>query len=411
MTPALILPALPLVAALGLIASGSARVGLGIARWVTLLALPAGIAFVIWQTPFPPLSLVMALAVWLPAVLSCWTDPPGGRAATVGRQIVVAGLLIPLVTQGSPGLWLGLLVVATGTLLADSGHLDDWQPDAPHAPLPLPDAAGLGPATDTDPPAEETAAPVIPPKVRTARSPLAGPGTPPAAALLALGLVIHLFGVVTAASDPVLAAGCRLIGLAALLAMLPALVPLLVPLMADVAAPTPVLLFTAGLGGLALVALLTLGRTLTPWTATRLAHAALAAAAFGLGNEAGAFAALVLVLQLTLADTARVLATRRDATRAIAALGLAGVPPFGTFAGLALVLPLLGQRSAWLLPVCVLGIAVPAGALLRQTLPLARMSIHGGGPVWIATGTAILLGLAMPATVADWLRASLQGLA
>jgi hypothetical protein len=209
----------------------------------------------------------------------------------------------------------------------------------------------------------------------------------------------------------VLAAGCRLIGLAALLAMLPALVPLLVPLMADVAAPTPVLLFTAGLGGLALVALLTLGRTLTPWTATRLAHAALAAAAFGLGNEAGAFAALVLVLQLTLADTARVLATRRDATRAIAALGLAGVPPFGTFAGLALVLPLLGQRSAWLLPVCVLGIAVPAGALLRQTLPLAKTSTQGGGPVWIATGAAILLGLAMPAAVADWLRASLQGLA
>lgn len=407
MTGSLLLVCVPFLTALALAALRSDERAERIDRWVVTLAVPVAIGLAAWTGGLDRLGLLTAGMVWATAALARWGDRPNPRApvmrdedasaavlpppqtARALDQVALAGLLmICLLSGGSHGVavWAAVVVVAGATMLRGGDGAVPLHPVSPRADTRTSQAAG-----------------------RTI--PLAGfDGARNRGALVAAGLVLLLFGTITAPLDPLLGLGCQVIGLGALLTLLPALLPVALPLLLrpGTEADGPLLLAT-GLAGLILTGLA--ARTLTAERGAVIGQVGLAAAAIGLGTRDGAFAALILLLLLTLSDAA---ARLPDRARPVALLGLAGVPPLGTFAGLALVLPAIAAHASWMLLICLPAIALSGWRLIRQaSTRQAANGRHETGAVfapalgWLPIATALAIGLLMPAPLATWLRSAL----
>ena len=384
----LLLVSVPFLTALALAALRSDQHAERIDRWVVTLALPLAIGLAAWTGGLDRLGLLSAVLVWTTAALARWgrvtnggTDAsaragtdgddaePGrlagggsGHGARALEQVALGGLLLVCLNGGSPSVtvWAAVAVVVGVSMLG----LGD---------------TGLSPT------------PALP-SLGGSR----GMGIAPA------GLLLAVFGTIAAPLHPLLGLGCQVIGLAILLTLVPALLPVALPLLlrlgTEAGAP---LILAAGLAGLVLS---TLPRALTAERGAVLGQIGLAAAAIGLGNAEGAFAALILLILLTLTDTA---ARLTDRTHPLALLGLAGLPPLGTFAGLALVLPAIAGHAPWLLLICLPCLATSGWRLIR------RATNRRAGPWtlralgWLPIAAVLILGLLMPAPLALWLRAAL----
>lgn len=182
---------------------------------------------------------------------------------------------------------------------------------------------------------------------------------------------------------------------------------------AEAVAPGPPMmalgLLSALLGAFALGRQRDLGRFLAFST---VGQNGLAAFAFGLGGPDATFAGL---LHLTVhASVKAALLTGAGSGPLLAAglVALAGLPPFGLFASEVLILAETARRSPWL--AVPLGLALVAGAWAG----LARVDAHRSGSAspaalagaWAHLALAALLGIAMPAPVAAWMRAAAAGL-
>ncbi len=165
----------------------------------------------------------------------------------------------------------------------------------------------------------------------------------------------------------------------------------------------------------------------------------LAAFAFGLGGPVATFAGLLHITLHTLskasvfqcvgraaqlkggqrfADIGGLLQTHRMLAMTLAAgvVAVAALPPLGVFASEFLIGTETIIRAPWLALPLAVGLLVGAWALLArlQMLCLGAPTPDRGPapdllamlPVWLMLAVVLVLGLAMPAPVADWLRAA-----
>jgi hydrogenase-4 component F len=165
----------------------------------------------------------------------------------------------------------------------------------------------------------------------------------------------------------------------------------------------------------------------------------LAAFAFGLGGPVATFAGLLHITLHTLAkasvfqcigraaqlkggqrfsDIGGLLQTHRmlAITLAVGVVAVAALPPLGVFASEFLIGTETVLRAPWLALPLGIGLLVGAWALLArlQMLCLGAATPDRGPapdvlamlPVWLMLAVVLVLGLAMPAPVADWLRAA-----
>ena len=409
MIETVILLALPFLTALALATLRSEPLGASIDRWVTTLALPSAIALAAWGQALAGLGLLTAILVWFIAALDRWSagpmsDEAPSAAARAMDQVLLGGLLLVACAPAGIALW-GALAV---TVAAASGRPRPRRiaPETPVLPTALLPPMGDDPATPAHMPAQP----------RTARDRGLVVRNP---AILAASMLLVLFGVLTAGLDPMLAGGCRIIGLAAILVLVPALLPVSLLLLLSLTGPQAsglppadtlaTMLLAAGVAGLLACAMLPALRLLPAKRTMVLAQIALAATAVGLGD--GVFGAVILLVLLTLSDAAARVAPGSGPERPITLLALAGMPPFGTFAGLALVLPLMAQRSPWLLLACLPGLALPAWPLIRQAahrlrrhLPATPSSITPS-LAWLPLVLALILGFLLPDSLTAALRA------
>lgn len=374
MTTAWLLPIVPWLAAIALFAAGGgalrARIDLAATVFTSLVA--AGL--LIWPeeevTTLRPdrLAVVAALIAAIVAILSRWQALARVRQAAprrIGGQVALGGMLLAMLAADPASRWIGM-TVAVAAVLATR-----------------------------------------PPRERADTLPLA-----------AAGLGLSLFGVMTAASGPpLLAAGCLLMGGAAVVAMAPVLVPalpvLLVRFRAEAfggqAGTDGSLLIAIGLVGALACAWLTWGE---PRAARRdhwavLGVAGLGTAAVGLGSPEGVFAGVILLLLLPLAQQAVALASRDGMDRWAAGAGLVGLPPLGVFPGLMMVVFATGRQAPWLLPLMILAVVgIGWGVVSRLTPRPAWGRLHRSS-AWIPIGLALLIGLALPRDVGAWLYAAL----
>ncbi len=170
----------------------------------------------------------------------------------------------------------------------------------------------------------------------------------------------------------------------------------------------------------------------------------LAAFAFGLGGPGAIFAGVLHMTLHTLAKAAIFQCVGRAAqlrggqrfsdigglvgtdrllglTLAAGIVAVAGLPPFGLFASEFLISVETLRHSVWLALPLGIGLVVGGWALMMrlQTLCLGPPGpdVRGGTlpavqlvPIWLHLAIVLVLGLAMPAAVADWLRALAAGL-
>jgi hydrogenase-4 component F len=165
----------------------------------------------------------------------------------------------------------------------------------------------------------------------------------------------------------------------------------------------------------------------------------LAAFAFGLGGPVATFAGLLHITLHTLAkasvfqcvgraaqlkggqrfvDIGGLLETHRmlAITLAVGVIAVAALPPLGVFASEFLIATETILRAPWLALPLGIGLLVGAWALLArlQMLCLGAATPDRGPapnvlamlPVWLMLAVVLVLGLAMPTPVADWLRAA-----
>jgi hydrogenase-4 component F len=165
----------------------------------------------------------------------------------------------------------------------------------------------------------------------------------------------------------------------------------------------------------------------------------LAAFAFGLGGPVATFAGLLHITLHTLAkasvfqcvgraaqlkggqrfvDIGGLLETHRmlAITLAVGVIAVAALPPLGVFASEFLIATETILRAPWLALPLGVGLLVGAWALLArlQMLCLGAATPDRGPspnvlamlPVWLMLAVVLVLGLAMPTPVADWLRAA-----
>jgi hydrogenase-4 component F len=164
----------------------------------------------------------------------------------------------------------------------------------------------------------------------------------------------------------------------------------------------------------------------------------LAAFAFGLGGPVATFAGLLHITLHTLSkasvfqcvgraaqlkggqhfsDIGGLLGTHRmlAVTLAVGVVAVAALPPLGVFASEFMIATETILRAPWLALPLGIGLLVGAWALLArlQMLCLGAPTPDRGPapdalallPVWLMLAVVLVLGLAMPAPVADWLRA------
>lgn len=140
----------------------------------------------------------------------------------------------------------------------------------------------------------------------------------------------------------------------------------------------------------------------------------LAAFAFGLGGPGATFAGLLHLTVHTLVKAALFQGAGGGLLLTAGLIALAGLPPFGLFTSEILILAETARRAPWL--VLPLGAALVAGAwavLARLHAPRPASlapnpaALAGG---WLHLAFAVLLGFAVPAPVAAWMRAAAAGL-
>ena len=167
----------------------------------------------------------------------------------------------------------------------------------------------------------------------------------------------------------------------------------------------------------------------------------LAAFAIGLGGAGGTFAALMHITVHTLAKSAVFQAVGRAAQRKGAqsfaaitglitsdrALGLtlatgivaiAGLPPFGLFSSEILILSETMRLHPYLVPLLGIGLIVGGWQLIARLISLCLGAPTDGPgpavtwtdmlPAWAHLAIILVLGIAMPASVAAWLAAAAQ---
>ncbi len=357
MNLALLLPAVPVLAAIALFAAMGGVLRARIDLTAAALTWLAAATLLVWPARPDGIAALAALVGCTGIVLRRWQDLPRIRRSGLRRMAGMtglAGVLLAIVADDPALRWCGLLIATAATL-------------------------STGPDRDRD-----------------------------RRAVAAAGLCIALFGLV--AQPALVGVGCLVLGTATVIAIVPALLPAL-----------PVLLLRIRAEAMAGPVLLTVGLAAAlcgAWLACTepdrrrpdavvLGQAGLGAAAMGLGSPDGAFAGLILLLLLPLARDAAHLASAGGMDRLVAGAGLAGVPPLGVFPGLALVLMATGRQAPALLVPMQLAIAgmaagLAAGSRLRPG-PLAPAC------AWVPIGLAVLAGLAMPEDVALWLQAMLRG--
>lgn len=222
-------------------------------------------------------------------------------------------------------------------------------------------------------------------------------------ALAGGGLGLLLFGAILPVAP--LAAGCSVLGLAALAVAAPALLPVLPLLASHYAGPELVALGLVAVGGCGMGPVLWPTQpSYVPWIA--MGQAGAVALAFGLGVPQATFAALVLSALLVLSQAARNLAADDGLAALVASAGLAGLPPFGVFPGIALVLAAVAGLSPWLLPPLMVGVAVLGWVSIRGLPPPRLAASDRWSAAWIPLVAVLVIGWCMPDAVAAWLHAA-----
>jgi hydrogenase-4 component F len=143
----------------------------------------------------------------------------------------------------------------------------------------------------------------------------------------------------------------------------------------------------------------------------------------GLGSEAAVFAGVMLLTLNMLTRPALFVRTYcvRGArlTHVAAIAAMAGLPPFGIFAAWYLVLVAAVQRNAWLALPLGAGLIALAAALIAKLLEACRTmkddarsisSVIALVPAWLCLATGMLIGYAMPASLARWFEQIAQSL-
>lgn len=220
--------------------------------------------------------------------------------------------------------------------------------------------------------------------------------------LCGAGLGLVLFGSILPPSP--VAAGCAVLGLATLVAALPVLLPLLPLLALRFAGPE---LTAIGIGATLACAAGLLRRQARASTLklVTFGQAGVVGMAFGLGTTEAVFAGAVLLILLVLCQAACLLARVGGLAAPLAAASMAGLPPFGLFPGLALTVIATARYSPWLLVPLLPGAAALGWAVIVR-LPTPGIAPNDRwSPAWLPLAAALLVGLFMPASCADWLRA------
>jgi|GEM_PF-4629823 len=334
----------PLFAAAALAIPGSSRTRSSVDAVGTWLTLAAALTMLWWSPPFLGTDRLGAFAA---IVVAAAAVAPGLAAmdafGRIARQIVLAGLLLAAV-GGHP-------------ILVDAG-------------LAVAVAAGSAPRL-----------PLV-----WHRVPLVG---------AALGLV--LFGSIMPPSH--LAAGCAVLGLAALAVAVPALLPLAPLLALRFVGPE---LMAVGAAGLAICAGGAVLRPKSAWIA--LGHAAATAMAFGLRTPDSVFAGLILSLLAVFGQAAADLAKGQGVSATVAAAARAGLPPFGVFPGLALLVLTIARQFPWLLAVVLPALAALGWSALWRLSPPRIVAEDRWAASWVRVALALLVGFCLPDVCTAWLR-------
>ena len=230
--------------------------------------------------------------------------------------------------------------------------------------------------------------------------------------LAGAGLGLLLFGTVTGPSQ--LAAGCALLGLAALAVAVPEALVVLLAAAISLGKPAGPVLIAVGLLGLLACAGILLARPnqRNHLRLVILGQSGVVAVAFGLGSTGAMFAGLVLLILLIVSQAALSLARVDGLDVLVAAAGLAGVPPFGVFPGVALVLIAAGGQAPWLLAPLLAGLGALGWSVARR-LPSPRFIAARPdrvSPAWVLIALALSIGFFLPAPAADWLRPVAAGM-
>ncbi len=144
-----------------------------------------------------------------------------------------------------------------------------------------------------------------------------------------------------------------------------------------------------------------------------LLHSGLAAAAFGLGGRAAAYAGLLHLAVSGLVRAAAVLAGAggRGWLAPLVVAALAGVPPLALFPGEFLLLAEALARRPALTAALVAGLLAAAVGLLRRGLDGVGGGALGRGGAWALLAAAMLAGLALPAGLSDGLTRAAEAVA
>ena len=230
----------------------------------------------------------------------------------------------------------------------------------------------------------------------------------------ALGLA--LFGAVALNVNSVTIGSVALLlgwGTLALLdtALLPVLLLLALRLQADVVATAHAglisnLMISGGISDLLLIAAIVLVRARSMRSAAwlTLAQGGIALCAFGIGGPELRFAGLLHITLLVLTRSALLLSSQSGFDRLASVAGMSGLPPLGVFPSLALILLGTAIRAPWLLLPLAIGLVIIGWRCVRwlpQELDRPRASL-----AWIPLALALIVGLALPAPVAEWFAAA-----
>jgi hydrogenase-4 component F len=183
---------------------------------------------------------------------------------------------------------------------------------------------------------------------------------------------------------------------------------------------------------------------LMPMGTIALGQGAIAVFAFGLGSPDAAFAATLHLVLLVLTGAAAGLSRTGEASRCAALAGLAGIPPFGVFPSLVLILLAAARQSPWTVAPLAVSLALLGWGSVRRLPPLRPLTVTTPGrtrgrpaslapeqiaperntyaresalpvsldaiPAWLPLVLALLIGLLMPDSLAEWLRQASAGL-
>ncbi len=354
-------------------------------RWRGRLVVSAPPRWTAWAGACAGIGLALALPILsLDAIPNVRQD----RAGVLAAVLVALAAAVPTREQAPLPRW---CAIAGGLVAALA---DD--PIAVWAGLLLATAAALLPYAST----------------RRGRLPLAA---------VALGLTAC--GWLQPASP--VAAGCVLVGAAALAVAVPDLLAVLPFVALRAAGPELVALGIAAVLACGAAAVWVANeRTRPAWLA--FGQTGVVAMLFGLHTADTVFAGAVLAVLLVLAQAVGTVSRWQGAEAAgrspsqglvplLAAAGLVGLPPFGVFPGLALAILAIGRHAPGLLLGLLPGLAALGWAAIVH-LPAPGSAARVWPPrvfpwAWIPLVAAPILGFCMPDTIAAWLHALAQEVA